>query len=375
MVTPLFATMLAHPTLVEDQGPNFPAPSVDVEAVHKERGDSLVPAATTASLDAQQDSSNITKTQSKATLNEPTPQGEGSGSFLGRQETMRGAMAQIRPEGGLIQSSNLPLSIGHTVGSREDRMEYELELTNPVPQPPYDSPLSGGHTPGSDEDKENVSKQRRDESNKTEDLNLFDKGSGETKVFDYTTAAKKDFNAAKPVFTAGDTVNAASVIPDVSVAGPSTSTAGDIFEDEMITMADTLMAIRRTRPRTTLVVIHDVEEEPRRAKPRQRMLVDLIAERKRFFAIQRAEQIRNKPPTKAQLRNKMVTYLKHMGKYTHNQSKSKSFEEIQVLYERELKWINDFVPMDSEEVNDSEQQAESSKKRSRVDHDKESVKK
>nr|GFC78357.1 hypothetical protein [Tanacetum cinerariifolium] len=83
-----------------------------------------------------------------------------------------------------------------------------------------------------------------------------------------------------------------------------------------------------------------------------RMLVDLIAERKR-----------------------MVTYLKHMGKYTHNQLKSKSFEEIQMLYEKEHKWINDFVPMDFEEVNDSKQQAENSKKRSRADHDKESVKK
>ncbi|GKE94122.1 hypothetical protein Tco_1578977, partial [Tanacetum coccineum] len=36
-----------------------------------------------------------------------------------------------------------------------------------------------------------------------------------------------------------------------------------------------------------------------------RMLVDLIAERKKFFAAQRAEQIRNKPPTRAHLRNKM----------------------------------------------------------------------
>nr|GEW09445.1 putative ribonuclease H-like domain-containing protein [Tanacetum cinerariifolium] len=51
-------------------------------------GDSLVRAATTASLDAQQGSSNITKTQSKATLNEPTPQRKSSGSDLGRQETI-----------------------------------------------------------------------------------------------------------------------------------------------------------------------------------------------------------------------------------------------------------------------------------------------
>nr|GEY09339.1 retrovirus-related Pol polyprotein from transposon TNT 1-94 [Tanacetum cinerariifolium] len=123
-------------------------------------------------------------------------------------------------------------------------------------------------------DKENVSKHGRDESNKTEELNLSDKRSGETEVFDYTTTAKKDVNAVEPVFTASDVVNVASVIPDVSAAGPfasaagpSTSIAKDIFEDKMTTIADTLMAIRRTRPRTTSVVIHDVEEEPRRATP------------------------------------------------------------------------------------------------------------
>ncbi|GJS78458.1 hypothetical protein Tco_0728339 [Tanacetum coccineum] len=95
------------------------------------------------------------------------------------------------------------------------------------------------------------------------------------------------------------------------------------------------------------------EREQLTIKENSRMLVEMIAERKRFFAAQRAEQIRNKLPTKAQLRNKMVTYLKHMGKYTHNQMKSKSFEEIQKLYEREQKWINKFVPMDSEVVKDS----------------------
>ncbi|GKC36647.1 hypothetical protein Tco_1049031 [Tanacetum coccineum] len=78
-------------------------------------------------------------------------------------------------------------------------------------------------------------------------------------------------NTAEQITTAGDTVNTASI--DVSAAGllnvstvdPSTSTAGDIFEDEMMTIADTLMAIRSKRTRTTSVVIHDVEEEPRRA--------------------------------------------------------------------------------------------------------------
>nr|GFD27390.1 hypothetical protein [Tanacetum cinerariifolium] len=69
-------------------------------------------------------------------------------------------------------------------------------------------------------DQENVSKQGRDEINRTEELNLSDKGSGKTKVFDYTTVVEKDVNAAEPVSTAGDAVNVASVIPDVSDVGP-----------------------------------------------------------------------------------------------------------------------------------------------------------
>nr|GEX87358.1 hypothetical protein [Tanacetum cinerariifolium] len=356
----------------------------------------LVRAATTTSLDAQQDSSNITKTQSKATLNEPTPQGEGSGSGSGRQDTTG----------------------GHTVGSEEDMIEHEFELTDPIPQPPHDSPLSGGHTPGSDEgrpnidelmnlctqlsnmffaleqfktaqdlviqrllkkvkrlekkqrartpgmklfkidtskkktlDKENVSKQGRDESNKIEKLNISDKESGETEVFDYTTAAEKDVNAAEPVSTAGDAVNDASVILDVSVVGPSTSTTGDIFEDEMITMANTLMAIRRTRPKTTSVVIHDVEEEPRRATPPP------IFEREQRIAREKATEQEAKD----------TTLIEQMENVQPRIDADALLAERIQQEEREQFTVDEQARI--------EQQAKSSKKRSRVDHDKESVKK
>ncbi|GKD63160.1 hypothetical protein Tco_1305268, partial [Tanacetum coccineum] len=51
------------------------------EAINEEMLDSVERAITTdASLDAAQDSDNITKTQSTATLNEPDPQGEDSSS-------------------------------------------------------------------------------------------------------------------------------------------------------------------------------------------------------------------------------------------------------------------------------------------------------
>ncbi|GJR86774.1 hypothetical protein Tco_0210785 [Tanacetum coccineum] len=60
--------------------PSDPIENVIDEAVHKELGDSLVRDATTASsLEAEQDSGNINKTQSKATPNESSSQGTNSG--------------------------------------------------------------------------------------------------------------------------------------------------------------------------------------------------------------------------------------------------------------------------------------------------------
>ncbi|GKF08183.1 hypothetical protein Tco_0042407, partial [Tanacetum coccineum] len=57
--------------LATNQKFNFSKYIFENEAVHKELGDSLVRAATTASsLEAEQDSGNITKTRSKATPNE-----------------------------------------------------------------------------------------------------------------------------------------------------------------------------------------------------------------------------------------------------------------------------------------------------------------
>nr|GEZ75426.1 hypothetical protein [Tanacetum cinerariifolium] len=60
------------------------------------------------------------------------------------------------------------------------------------------------------------------------------------------------------------------------------------------------------------------------------------------------------PPTKSQLRNLMMTYLKNMGGYKHFQLKAKTFVEIQGLYKRQKKVIDDFKPMDSDDAVDKE---------------------
>ncbi|GKD47502.1 hypothetical protein Tco_1276478, partial [Tanacetum coccineum] len=85
-----------------------------------------------------------------------------------------------------------------------------------------------------------------------------------------------------------------------------------------------------------------------------------------FRATQRAAEIRSRPPTKTQLRNLMVTYLKNMGGYKHSQLKEKTYKKIQGLYEREQKFIHDFVPMDSEKEEKKSVKPESEGKKSKI---------
>ncbi|GKC98718.1 hypothetical protein Tco_1168993 [Tanacetum coccineum] len=77
----------------------------------------------------------------------------------------------------------------------------------------------------------------------------------------------------------------------------------------------------------------------------------------------------------------MSTYLKNIVRYKPTQLKSKSYDEIQKLFDKEMKMVNTFVAMDSEVVEGSgknnktsEKKAESSKKRTREVLDDESVK-
>ncbi|GJR12709.1 putative ribonuclease H-like domain-containing protein [Tanacetum coccineum] len=95
---------------------------------------------------------------------------------------------------------------------------------------------------------------------------------------------------------------------------------------------------------------------------RSSLFVELMNKRKKHFAKLRAEEKRRKPPTKAQKRNLMSTYLKNVGGYKYNQLKSKSYDAIQKLFDNEMKRVNTFIPMDSEVMKNKEGIEESSKR-------------
>ncbi|GJV93211.1 putative reverse transcriptase domain-containing protein [Tanacetum coccineum] len=185
---------------------------------------------------------------------------------------------------------------------------------------------------------------------RTQGMKLFKIGTSKRKGLDKENVSKqgRKSDKTKPIFKDSD----------FDVLGDAME---NVEGDEMTTIAYTLVAIKSERPRTTSVVIRNVREEPRRATPvptvqsedkdserarmdadellaarlqeqkreqfsvdeHARFLVETIAARKKFFAAQRAAEIRNRPPTRTQLRNQMITYLKHMGKYTDNQLKRK----------------------------------------------------
>ncbi|GKF23466.1 hypothetical protein Tco_0075788, partial [Tanacetum coccineum] len=149
-----------------------------------------------------------------------------SGSGPKRQDTtLGGADAQTRFETASKKPYDPPLSEGNTSGSGKDSMEHQGSCLGKLKD------CSRLSDPKAEKDSQNIGKGIKGKNSRDEALQ------------DWYLQEKS---------TTGPS--------NVSVAGPSTSTAGDIFEDEMMTIADTLVAIRSTRPRTTLVIIHDVEE-------------------------------------------------------------------------------------------------------------------
>ncbi|GJT80843.1 hypothetical protein Tco_1055185 [Tanacetum coccineum] len=70
------------------------------------------------------------------------------------------------------------------------------------------------------------------------------------------------------------------------------------------------------------------EEQFTIAEKRKFLHVQIAAQRK-FLARQRSEAIRNRPPTKNQLRNQMMTYLKHTDQRLNKKDSSKG-EEIKL---------------------------------------------
>ncbi|GJX86610.1 hypothetical protein Tco_0337384 [Tanacetum coccineum] len=101
--------------------------------------------------------------------------------------------------------------------------------------------------------------------------------------------------------------------------------------------ADRLLALR----------LQEEEREQFTIEERAKFLHDTITAQRRFLAEQRAAAIRNRPPTRTQLRSQVMTYLKHVGNKKYSDLKNKTFEEIQALYEKVKRFDESFTAVGS----------------------------
>nr|GEV08061.1 putative ribonuclease H-like domain-containing protein [Tanacetum cinerariifolium] len=185
---------------------------------------------------------------------------------------------------------------------------------------------------------------------------------------------EKEVSTADPVTTAGELVTTASI--EVATANTTLQISKDeltlaqtlieikVAKPKAITTVATTVAAAGTRPKAKLIVI--LQEEKREElsiEEKSRLFVELMGKRKKHFSRLRVEKNINKPPTKAQKKNQMCTYLKSMVNYKHNQLKNKSFKEIQILFNNTMKWIEAFVPKDTKKTGEgSDKAVEGSKK-------------
>ncbi|GKE17676.1 hypothetical protein Tco_1425253 [Tanacetum coccineum] len=297
----------------------------DDVTVTKEREDKMErPATTISSLEAEQDSGNINRTQSVATLNEPSPQGTSSGSGPRCQDTiLRDAEAQTRFETASKQSNDPPLSRVNILGSGEDKLKLKelMDLCIKLSDRVFD--LETTKTAQAKEIaslKKRVKKLERKRKSKTPGMNLLKIGTSRRRSLGREDASKqgrnlkqgkhssifedRDFDeefkanmdeaieqvydankdtveegevqvptadmevntASVPVTTAGVSVSTAEPITTVSVnittAKPSTPpiTTTTVIEDEDLTISQTLMKMRSEKSKVRGVVIKEPSE-------------------------------------------------------------------------------------------------------------------
>ncbi|GJY86882.1 putative reverse transcriptase, RNA-dependent DNA polymerase [Tanacetum coccineum] len=304
-----------------------------------------------------------------------------------------------------------PLLEGHTSGSGEGRMEHTFEFMDIIPLTPHDSPLLGGYIPGSDEGRlklkelmamkvkssdddlyeEDASKQGRT-SDKTKPMfkdsdfddldDLVDEGmdfvqekdaknqgkigADDTEVVTQKQLilltlvkmkeekAKEKGVAIKDIKDSSRPIKSITTLQPLPNIDPKDKDKGILQETEPVEKTKKKVQGDAQIERDAEVALRlqaELDEELRVERERQEE-ASKVAIAKMFdekqLAAERAEAIKNKPPTKTQLRNLMMTYLKNMGGYKRSQLKGKSYKEIQGLYERQQKRIQDFTPMDSE---------------------------
>ncbi|GKC20515.1 hypothetical protein Tco_1022665 [Tanacetum coccineum] len=96
-------------------------------------------------------------------------------------------------------------------------------------------------------------------------------------------------------------------------------------------------------------LVKDVLGKDMSSEDYAKRMVDMINQKKKYYAEQKAKAKRSKPMTQAQQRDYMSTFIKNQSTWKLAQLKKLTFEELKTEFEKLVKSIESFVPMGSEE--------------------------
>ncbi|GJT78993.1 hypothetical protein Tco_1045718 [Tanacetum coccineum] len=422
--------------------PSGPTEHVADKAVHKELANSLVRAATTASsLEAEQDSGNITKTRSKAKPNESSSLGTTSGGGPRCQETIGDNIAETRFEKKVLDLEKTKTTQANEIASLKRRVkkleQKKRSRTNGLKRLRKVGATTRVESSEDEADLgEDASKHGRriNAINTDEDITLVSvQDDADKEMFDVDTLNGEE------VFVAGQNENVVEKVVDVAQVSTTATTV--TITTEEITLAQALANLKSTKPKAKRIAFRepgkstttifsqqlqdkglsqdkgkgilvelekplkkkdqlkldeeialklhakiDEEEIIARAKEekineanialtkewddiqakieadreldqrlqveeqeelsveeKEKLFQQLLEKRRNHFAAKRAEEKRNKPPTQAQQRKIMCTYMKNMEGNKLKDLKNKSFDSIQKMFNRAFKRVNTFV--------------------------------
>nr|GEZ85697.1 hypothetical protein [Tanacetum cinerariifolium] len=136
-------------------------------------------------------------------------------------------------------------------------------------------------------------------------------------------------------------------VNDASIATSITVAATTFVSFDELTMGQALMEIKTSKPKANGIVMQEPNAE------KEKLFMEFLEKRRKFFIAKRAKEKRNKPPTKAQQRSLMSIYFKNMDGWKTRALKNKSFAEIKELFDKAMTRINNFVDFRTKLVEES----------------------
>ncbi|GKD61053.1 putative ribonuclease H-like domain-containing protein, partial [Tanacetum coccineum] len=92
-----------------------------------------------------------------------------------------------------------------------------------------------------------------------------------------------------------------------------------------------------------------LQGESMTSKDFAKRMVEMIDQKKKFYAEQKAKARRSKPMTQAQQRDYMSTFIKNQSSWKLTHLKKLTFDELKTEFEKLVKSIENFVPIETDE--------------------------